>query len=113
MAQTQIGRAATRKAFEPSPEQREAVIAMASVGLAHEKIARCVFNPDTGKPISRTTLYRQYRDELDKGAYDPVCNAILNLIKEIKKGISFAITCDPCPHLLKSRNVVPRQVRIR
>lgn len=86
MVRIRKGRVATRKAFEPSQEQREAVIAMATVGLAHEKIARCVFNPYTEKPISPTTLYRHFRDELDEGMYDPVGRAILLLFEELEKG---------------------------
>jgi hypothetical protein len=74
------------KGFKPSESQREAVVALASARLSHEKIATCIFNPNTGKPISKTTLYRRFQDELDKGMYDPVCQAVLLLVREMKKG---------------------------
>ena len=55
-------------AFVPTAEQRALVQNMAGIGCTHEEVLMCIpwGRPD-GKPISKHTLHRHFRSELDRG----------------------------------------------
>ena len=54
-----------RKTFVPTADQRHAVHMMASLGIPEDKICLTVINPQTNKPISKPTLRRAFRREID------------------------------------------------
>jgi hypothetical protein len=54
-----------RPLFVPTDEQRNTVKVMAALGIPHDKICLTVRNPDTGKPISRPTMEKVFRKEID------------------------------------------------
>ena len=56
-----------RPPFEPTDEQRKNVEAMTGFGIPQEEIAALIENPQTGKPITKNTLCRHFRQELDTG----------------------------------------------
>lgn len=63
------GSGAGRPPFEPTPELRKQVEAMASTGaLRQDQIALLVINPETGKPVSLNTLRRHFPHELATAA---------------------------------------------
>lgn len=54
--------------FEPTAVQREQVKLMAAMGvLTHVQISKLIINPRTGKGITKMTLHRYFREELDDG----------------------------------------------
>jgi len=57
--------ASGRPPFVPTDDQRSSVQVMAAVGIPHDKICLTVRNPSTGKPISKPTLERVFRKEID------------------------------------------------
>ena len=59
---------------------------MAAVGVKPEYIAGCMLHQKTGKPISRATLYRHFRDELIEGTKGCTAIAVITLVQEMKKG---------------------------
>lgn len=50
-----------------TPSQRERVREMAQYGVPFKSICQHILNPNTGKPIDRSTLADSFRDELDAG----------------------------------------------
>jgi hypothetical protein len=72
------GRNGGRKPFVPTDEQRKLVSTMSAMGLSHDQI--CVFLPmKSGKPMSRSTLIRHFRAELDHGALKATVKVAQNL----------------------------------
>lgn len=53
--------------FKPTPEQREVVRVCAGYRMPLEEIALVVINPTTKKPISKVTLLKHFREEIDRG----------------------------------------------
>lgn len=53
--------------FEPTPEQRKTVEAMAGYGIIHEDIRLVVTNPESGAPIDAKTLRKHFSAELARG----------------------------------------------
>jgi hypothetical protein len=53
-----------RPRFEPTPEQRELVRTLSSIGVQQENICRVIKN--RGKPIDAKTLRLHFREELDE-----------------------------------------------
>jgi hypothetical protein len=56
------------KRFDPTDKQRGMVEMAAAIGFPHDKIARLVDDPRTGKKISARTLARAFPEELANGA---------------------------------------------
>jgi hypothetical protein len=54
-----------RKTFVPTTDQRNTVKIMVGLGSPEDKICLTVINPQTGKPISKSTLRRAFRHEID------------------------------------------------
>lgn len=57
----------SRQAFSPTPEQRELVRTLSGVGTRAEDVCLLVKGAN-GKPISRNTLMKYFRAELDEGS---------------------------------------------
>ncbi|BAQ88996.1 DNA binding domain [uncultured Mediterranean phage uvMED] len=53
--------------FIASEEQRLTVKKMAGVGIPVDQICKCIINPNTSNPISKQTMYDNFRNELDIG----------------------------------------------
>lgn len=56
-----------QKPFEPTPAQREQVLALSQSGMRQDRIALLVINPETNRPIDAKTLREHFREELDRG----------------------------------------------
>ena len=54
-----------RKKFLPNADQGNTVRIMAGLGIPEDKICLTVVNPQTNKPISKPTLRRAFRHEID------------------------------------------------
>jgi hypothetical protein len=54
-----------RPQFIPTDEQRNAVKAMCAFGIPHDQICRTIRNPSTGRNISRPTMEKVFRNEID------------------------------------------------
>ena len=54
----------SRHAFNPTPEQREAVEAMIACGDSEAEICTRIINPATGKPISLKMLRKHFAAEI-------------------------------------------------
>lgn len=48
---------------------REAVCTMRMRGLDVDTVAKLVINPDSGKPIGKSTLYKYFRAEMELGKH--------------------------------------------
>ena len=72
--------------FKPSMAQREVVSVMATTGVKSEHIAKCILNPKSGKPISRTVLWRHFSEELKGGGKAGTALAINTLIQAMMDG---------------------------
>ena len=59
-------RGAGRPAYEPSGQDRKTVRVMTGYGISQAAIANLILNPD-GTPISKPTLRKHFRAELDTG----------------------------------------------
>jgi hypothetical protein len=64
----------SRRAHQPTPEQRKTVEAMAGYGIPHEEIGRVV-------GVSVPTLHKCYRQELDNGHTKANAAVAQNLFK--------------------------------
>lgn len=53
--------------FIPTDEQRKTVKKMAGVGIPVDEICECIINPNTSNPISKQTMYDNFRAELKIG----------------------------------------------
>jgi len=56
-----------RGELNPTDDQRRLVREMAVWGVPYQDIAQHIINPNTKKPIDRSTLTRNFREELDAG----------------------------------------------
>jgi hypothetical protein len=72
---------AGRPPFEPTREQRVLVQALSGNGIPHETIARLIINPQTNEGITKPTLYKVFRAELDDGANAANALVITNLFR--------------------------------
>jgi hypothetical protein len=54
-----------RPQFIPTDEQRKTVKAMCAFGIPHDHICRIIRNPSTGRNISRPTMEKVFRNEID------------------------------------------------
>jgi hypothetical protein len=57
----------TRRAFNPTAEQRGKVEAMIGYGIPEADICLLIKNPETGKPIDLKTLCRHFAREIATG----------------------------------------------
>jgi len=57
----------SRNAFKPNDVQRKAVELMAGFGIPHDDICLAVIHVETGRPITKKTLAKHFRAELDEG----------------------------------------------
>lgn len=55
------------EAFEPTPEQRNLVLALTGYGIPQQDIAALIESPVTGKGISEVTLRKYFPEEIAKG----------------------------------------------
>ena len=53
--------------FEPTDEQRRIVERAAGLGLRQDKVCQLIISPRTNGPISKETLEKHFRAELDRG----------------------------------------------
>ena len=53
--------------FVPTVEQLTTVKVMVGLGITEQRICLSIINPQTGKPISESTLRRAFRREIDTG----------------------------------------------
>ena len=53
--------------FVPTDEQKRTVKKMAEVGILVDQICKCIINPNTSNPISKQTMYDNFRHELETG----------------------------------------------
>jgi len=53
--------------FEPTDEQRRIVERAAGFGLPQDKVCQLIISPRTNGPISKETLEKHFRAELDRG----------------------------------------------
>lgn len=53
--------------FVPTPEQRGVVAVMAATHIPAPHIATLIINPESGKHISKTTLFKHFPNELAEG----------------------------------------------
>lgn len=58
---------AGRPEFRPTKEQRSWVEAMAGFKMTWDEIASLILNPETNQPISKETLGKHFKMELDTG----------------------------------------------
>lgn len=56
-----------QEAFEPTDEQRKLVESTSGLGITQNDICHLVINPETGGGISKKTLNKYFRLELDVG----------------------------------------------
>lgn len=57
-----------RPPFEPTADHRKTVRAMVGYGMPQEQICQVITNPQTGERITKPTLEKHFRDEIDSGA---------------------------------------------
>ena len=55
------------KSYQASDQDREAVALMVGYGIPLDEIRKVVINPATGKAVSKATLTRHYRKEIEQG----------------------------------------------
>jgi|SRR5579871_1781015 len=53
------------KAFVPTEDHRQLVHTLVAMGIREDSIARCIRNPQTGRPIDAKTLRKHFREEID------------------------------------------------
>lgn len=53
--------------FNPTDQDRTLVRGLSSYGIIADDICKLITNPHTGKPISRYSLFRYFKTELDTG----------------------------------------------
>jgi len=58
----------SRRAFNPTAEQRGNVEAMIGYGIPETEICRLIKNPATGKPINLATFHKYFAAEIATGA---------------------------------------------
>lgn len=78
-----------RPSFNPTPEQRELVTALARIGVRQDVIAPLIKDA-RGRPISGPTLRKHFRDELDQAellAGAAVSNALFRTATDPKGGM--------------------------
>ena len=68
-----------RKQFEPSSEQRYSVALMAGIGIPHDAIAGAL-------GISKPTLIKYFRDELDNGRVKTIAKVADSLVRQALAG---------------------------
>lgn len=61
------GRPVEDSRFDPTPEHRNIVELCAGFGIPEDEMIRLIINPDTKKPISKNTLLKYFRVEIDRG----------------------------------------------
>jgi hypothetical protein len=72
--------------FEPTPEQRATVEAMAGYGIPHDDIAMVIISPRTSRPIDPKTLREAFRDELDAGHVKANAKVVQSLFNQATQG---------------------------
>lgn len=62
------GSATGGKSFEPTPEQRQLVQNLSGFGLPQDRILQAIpWGTNDGLPITKPTLHKHFRAELDRG----------------------------------------------
>ena len=56
-----------RQPFKPTDEQRYRVRMLVAFGMNVDDIALLIINPETGNSISKSTLYKHFRKEMEDG----------------------------------------------
>jgi len=72
-----------RPSFEPTPDQRHQVEIMVSIGIPQIEICKMIRRPN-GQPITKATLEKHFRQEIDTGAANlrtQVGNFMISVIK--------------------------------
>ena len=54
--------------YNPTERDRELVLSLVGCGIPNDRICRFIINPRTKKPISKATLYKFFRHEIETGA---------------------------------------------
>ena len=68
-----------RPEYQPDDKDRHTVMQMAGMGVPQDMIAKAIWNPATGKPISEATLTKYFNEELQCGRAKVMagfCNAL-------------------------------------
>jgi len=106
-----LGSKGGRPPFEPTPEDRKRVEAMAGL-IRHDQIALLVLNPHTGEPITTKTLRRHFTHELEAGvakAHAAVAQSLFKRATNPKGGagaVTAGIWYSKCQMGWKERQVV-------
>jgi hypothetical protein len=77
--------------FEPTREQRRFVAAMAGTRMTWDEMCQLVLNPRSGKPISKETLGKYFRQELDAGKAKLKAKVAGKWMDAIDKGEQWAV----------------------
>lgn len=77
--------------FVPTEGQRNAVTLMVAGGMTHERIRFAIINEDTKAPISKDTLEKVFRRELDEGQANVDAIVLGALMANVRKGNMTAI----------------------
>jgi len=74
------------KTFIPTDEERKLVLALSGYGITREDIAKIVINPNTGRPVTATTLRKHFRHELKTGHVTANAKVAESLYKQATSG---------------------------
>jgi hypothetical protein len=77
--------------FIPTDEQRRFVIAMAGIRMTWEEIRQLVVNPQTGEPITKTTLARAFKRELTNGKAKLKSLVATRFYEALRRGDAWAV----------------------
>ena len=69
----------SRRAFQPTAEQRSNVEVLVGYGMPETEICRLVRNPETGQPIDPKTLRKHFKAEIAIGASTDLINETCQL----------------------------------
>ena len=77
--------------FIPTDEQRRFVTAMAGIRMTWEEIRLLVVNPQTGEPITKTTLARAFKRELTNGKAKLKSLVATRFYEALRRGDAWAV----------------------
>ncbi len=75
-----------RAAFEPTEEQRQFVETTSGLGITQDDICHLVINPETGGGISKRTLHKHFKEELNAGGSKAKAMIAQKLFDHLKAG---------------------------
>ena len=72
----------SRPPFVPTKKDRDMVKAMVGYGVPEDDICKVIVNPQTGKPLSKPTLIKHFRRELDLGQLEANAKVAQSLFRK-------------------------------